>query len=348
MHDMAVRISVIMPCYNAAPWLRAAVDSVLGQTDGDFELLAVDDGSTDATPRMLAEAARRDGRMRVLGGGRNAGIVAALNLGLDQARGEYIARMDADDIALPTRFARQVRFLEETGVDLCGSWFREFGAGMPRDVRWAHSEVALRTAMLFQSTLCHPTLMAKRRVFDKLRYREGYTLAEDYDLYARAYRDFRLANVPEVLLRYRRHRAQASQARRDAMEDVTRRIRLEMLEAQGYVPSAEEQRLHNLVRAPRSLHEERDLKGVEAWLLKLRAAMGDDEARRTVAQQWIRVCVRSAPLGRRMWDIYAASPLHGAAAASRIHDLDLWLLSLLKLEYRSPAFELLRRFGLSA
>ncbi|HET7175337.1 MAG TPA: glycosyltransferase family 2 protein [Gammaproteobacteria bacterium] len=345
---MAARVSVVMPCYNAAPWLEAAVDSVLGQTHGDFELLAVDDGSTDATPRILADAARRDNRVRVLGGGKNAGIVAALNQGLDQARGDYIARMDADDIALPARFARQIRFLEETGVDLCGSWFREFGAGLPRDVRWAHSEVALRTAMLFQSTLCHPTLMAKRQVFERLRYREGYALAEDYDLYARAYRYFRLANVPEVLLRYRRHRAQASQARRDAMESVTRRIRLEMLEAQGYAPNAEERRLHNLVRAPHSLHEERDLKGTEAWLLKLHDAMGDDEARRTVAQQWIRVCVRSAPLGRRMWDLYISSPLHGAAAASRIHDLDLRLLSILKLEYRSPAFELLRRFGLSA
>src|SRR5690348_17986778 len=116
---MAARVSVVMPCYNAAPWLEAALDSVLGQTHGDFELLAVDDGSTDATPRILAEAARRDGRVRVLGGGKNAGIVAALNQGLDQARGDYVARMDADDIALPTRFVRQIRFLEETGVDLC-------------------------------------------------------------------------------------------------------------------------------------------------------------------------------------------------------------------------------------
>ena len=337
-----------MPCYNAAPWLDAAIASVLGQAHGELELLAVDDGSTDGTPGILASAAKRDPRVKVLGGGKNAGIVAALNLGLDQARGEYVARMDADDIALPRRFARQLAFLQETGLDLCGSWFREFGAGIPRDVRWPHTEAQLRTAMLFQSTLCHPTLMVRRRVFERLHYREGYALAEDYDLYARAYREFRLANVPEVLLRYRRHPSQASQARRDAMEAVTRRIRLEMLEAQGYTPSAEEQRLHNLVRAPSSLHEEPELRGVETWLLKLQDSMGDADARRVVGEQWIRACIRAAPLGRRMWRLYQASPLRRSARAGLIHDLDLYLLSLTRLEYRSPAFELLRRFGLSA
>ena len=341
-------ISVIMPCYNAVPWLDAAIASILQQTHRDFELLAIDDGSTDSTPEILQRAAARDSRMRALGGGSNAGIVAALNLGLDQARGDYIARMDADDVAMPRRFERQLAFLHETGVDLCGSWFTEFGGGIPRDVRWPHGETALRTAMLFQNSIRHPTLMAKRQVFATLHYREEYRLAEDYDLYARAYRGFRLANVPEILLRYRRHGGQATQARRDAMEDVTRRIRLEVLAAQGHAPSAEEARLHNLVRAPVSLHDEDDLKGIEIWLLKLHGAMQDDESRRMVAQQWIRACIRAAPLGSRMWTLYKASPLRSAAQASRVHDLDLFLLSLARLEYRSRPFELLRRFGLSA
>jgi len=345
---MSALVSVVMPCYNAAPWLDAALESILKQSHVELELLAVDDGSTDATPEILARAARQDPRLRLLGGGANAGIVAALNRGLEEARGAYIARMDADDIALPRRFERQIGFMEATGVDLCGSWFTEFGHGIPRGVRWPHGESELRTAMLFQNSICHPTLTAKRAVFEKLRYREDYRLAEDYDLYARAYRGFRLANVPEILLRYRRHPGQATQARRDAMENVTRRIRLEMLQAQGYVPSAEDQRLHNLVRAPVSLHDEADLKGIEAWLLKLQGLMRNQDARRTVAQQWIRACIRAAPLGGRMWSIYRASPLRAAAMAGKLHDLDLLLLSLFRLEYRSHPFELLRRFGLSA
>lgn len=345
---MSTLISVVMPCYNAAPWLDAAIESILKQSHGELELLAVDDGSTDTTPEILARAARRDPRVRVLGGGANAGIVAALNRGLDQAQGTYIARMDADDISLPRRFERQLGFLEATGIDLCGSWCTEFSYGVPHVVRWPHSEAMLRTAMLFQNGICHPTLMAKRTVFGKLRYREDYRLAEDYDLYARAYRDFRLANVPEILLRYRRHPGQATQARREAMESVTRRIRLEVLQAQGYNPDPEEQRLHNLVRAPSSLHVESDLKGIETWLLKLYGLMRDEDARGMVAQQWIRACVRAAPLGKRMWVLYKASPLRTAAMADKVHDLDLLLLSLFRLEYRSRPFELLRRFGLSA
>lgn len=341
-------VSVILPCYNAAPWLDAALYSILGQSHRELELLAIDDGSTDSTPDILARAAKHDTRVKLLGGRHNQGIVAALNLGLDHAQGDYVARMDADDIALPQRFARQLAFLDESGVDLCGSWFTEFGHGIPRAVHWPHTETSLRTAMLFQNSICHPTLMAQRRVFATLRYRPEYLLAEDYDLYARAYREFRLANLPELLLRYRRHGGQATQARRKAMEEVTRRIRLEMLAAQGIAASAEEQRLHNLVRAPVSLHSESDLAGIEAWLLKLHGQMRDEEARRIVASQWIRACIRAAPLGRRMWAVYQASPLRNAAGAGSMHDLDLRLLSLLKLEYRSRPFEFLRRFGLSA
>ena len=345
---MPALISVVMPCYNAALWLDVAIDSILRQTHDELELLAVNDGSTDATPEILTQAARRDSRVHVLGGDTNTGIVAALNLGLDQARGAYIARMDADDIALPKRFERQLAFLQETDIHLCGSWFMEFGRGISRGVRWPHREMELRTAMLFQNSICHPTLMAKRSVFEKLRYRDGYRLAEDYDLYARAYGEFRLANVPEILLRYRRHAGQTTQAKREAMEEVTRRIRLETLQVQGYASSVEERRLHNLVRAPVSLHDEADLKGIEAWLLKLSGQMQDEDARRVVAQQWIRACIRAAPLGKRMWALYKASPLRTAAMASRVHDLDLLLLSLFKLEYRSRPFEFLRRFGLSA
>lgn len=345
---MGSLVSVIMPCYNAAPWLDAAIASILAQTHIELELLAVDDGSTDSTPDILARAARRDPRLRVLRKETNAGIVAALNTGLDHAQGAYIARMDADDVALPQRFERQIGLLVQSRMDLCGTWVIEFGGGIPHTVRWPHGEAALRTAMLFQSSICHPTLLAKRQVFEGLRYRQEYLLAEDYDLYARSYRDFRLANIPEVLLRYRRHPGQASQARRDAMEAVTRRIRLDVLAAQGIAASAEEQRLHNLVRAPVSLHAETDLRGIETWLLKLHDLMQDEESRRIVASQWIRACIRAAPLGSRMWAAYRASSLRGAAMAGGLHDLDLRLLSLLKLEYRSRPFELLRRFGLSA
>ena len=110
----------------------------------------------------------------------------------------------------------------------------------PRAVCGPHTVPAVLAAMLFQNSLCHATILARREVFDRVRYREDYPLVEDYDFFSRAFSEFRVANEPEVLLRYRRHRLQATQARRDAMEKVTRRIRLETLERQGFTPSAEE------------------------------------------------------------------------------------------------------------
>ncbi|MGH8441362.1 MAG: hypothetical protein ACRETF_00475, partial [Nevskiaceae bacterium] len=257
-------------------------------------------------------------------------------------------RMDADDIALPHRLRVQREFLEASGVDLCGSWFVEFGQGIPRAVRWPHVETAVRAHLLFQNPICHPTVLARRQVFDQCRYREDYRFGEDYDLFSRAAEKFRLANVPQPLLRYRRHPGQSTQARRDVMEAFTRQIRLASLARQGFVPDAEEQRLHNLIRGPQSIRRLDDLHGIEAWLGKLLAAHADAPARAVVASQWIRACIRAAPLGAAMWRAYRHSGLRAAAGAGARADFDLAVLAALRLDYEGPTFFRLRRLGLSA
>lgn len=341
-------ISVLIPCHNAAPWLKRAVDSVRAQSIQHLEILIYDDGSTDGSGRAIDQLASADPRIVVMGEATNRGIVHALNTMLQKARGAYIARMDGDDISLPQRFEQQVNFIEAGNADLCGTWFQEFGGGIPRVVRWPHKPDELRAAMLFQNTICHPTVMAKREVFESFDYREGYNLAEDYDLYIRALARFRVANVPAILLRYRRHKEQATCARRTKMEEVTCRIRLQALAAQGIEASPEEQRIHNLIRAPQSICSMEDFERIEAWLLKLIGRLDQAEARRTIASQWTRAAVRAAPLGWAMWQKYRASPLrklltNRPMAAS----LDLAVLATLRLDYRSRAFELLRRLGTS-
>lgn len=341
-------VSVVLPFLNAERWLREALASLLAQDFSDIEVIAVDDGSTDSGAALIKRAADQGLRTTLLRNETNLGIVASLNRGLDAAGGRFIARMDADDVCLPGRFARQFAFLEASGCDACGSWFVEFGQGPPRTVRWPHAEPALRAAMLFQNTICHPTLMARREVFDRFRYREAYRLSEDYDLFARALSCFRLANVPEALLRYRRHPRQATQAQRDAMEVVARRIRLEALAATGVTANAEEQRLHNTIRAPHSIRNLDDLFGIEAWLKKLVAIHSDPEARRVIASQWVRACVRAAPLGMRMLRAYRASSLRDISAGGARTTADLAMLATMRLDYRSSSFAALRRLGLSA
>lgn len=345
---MSALVSAVMPCFNAARFLDAALDSLLRQTHAELEVVAVDDGSTDATAAILERRARFDPRIRVVRLERNQGIVAALNRGLDEARGAFIARLDADDVALPERLAVQLEFLHQHRLDLCGSWFVEFGQGLARITRWPHAEAAVKAGLLFQNPLCHPTVLARRQVFERHRYREEYRLSEDYDLFSRASAGFRLANVPRALTRYRRHPGQATQARREAMEAVARRIRLETLARQGFAPTAEEQRLHNLIRAPASIDRLDDLHGIERWLGTLLAAHADPDARQVIASQWLRACIRAAPLGGRMWRAWRNSPLRAAAGAGRGVDLDLRALTLLRLDYAGAAFFWLRRLGLSA
>ena len=124
---MSPVITVLLPTYNAAAWLGAAIDSLLHQSYRDFELLVIDDGSTDRTPSLLNTY--KDDRIRVLRHEHNSGLIASLNHGIDVAKGKFIARMDADDICMPQRFERQLLFLKtHPEVSICGTWMREFGA----------------------------------------------------------------------------------------------------------------------------------------------------------------------------------------------------------------------------
>lgn len=340
-------ISVLIPCHNAAPWLRKAINSVREQTHRDLEIIVYNDGSTDESSAIIERLASADRRIVAMGEDINRGIVNALNSMLAVARGKYIARMDADDICLPQRFERQTRFIESSGIELCGTWFQEFGQGIPRAVRWHSNPEELRPAMLFQNTICHPTVMAKREVFEVFGYRESYSLAEDYDLFIRAASRFRMANLPEVLLRYRRHSQQATKARRAAMEQITRRLRNKALEVQQIRASREELSTHNQIRAPQSIHSMEDLERIEAWLLKLVSLFEHPSAQRVIASQWIRAAVRASPLGWAMFRKYRHSPLHNLLATAS-DDMDLAVLAALRLDYGSSTFELLRRFGISA
>lgn len=343
---MAPLVSIVMPCFNAGRWLGAALDSLRRQTHRELEIVTVDDGSSDDTPGLLAQHARADPRIRPVRLERNMGPGAAANRGVAESRGQFVARLDADDEAMPERIEVQLAFLQQTGVDLCGSWFVEFGQGITRTVRWPHLEPAVKAGLLFQNPICHPTVMARRQVFERHPYGPDSRLAEDYDLFSRASAEFRLANVPRALTRYRRHPGQASEAGRDAMEAVTRSIRLANLVRLGIAATPEEQRLHNLIRAPASIRSLDDLHGIECWLGKLHAVHADPDARQVVAAQWIRACIRAAPLGRAMWRAFRASPLREAAGAGA--DVDLRILATLKLDYRGGSFAWLRRLGLSA
>lgn len=218
-------VSVVLPVYNGAQYLAEAVNSILAQTFENFELIMIDDGSTDLSPQILTEYARHDSRIRVIVR-ENRGLATTLNESIDVARGKWIARMDQDDIALPQRLERQLQWLEQTGADLCGSWVQRFGSSDNRIFRLRQTDEAIRMEMLFASPFAHPAVMMRTASAKLLRYDKAYEKAEDYDLWTRAAQaGWRMTNVPEVLLLYRIHSTQISTLTATRQQQLGQEIR---------------------------------------------------------------------------------------------------------------------------
>jgi glycosyltransferase involved in cell wall biosynthesis len=201
------QITVLMPVRDGARWLRQAIDSVLGQSLQGFELLVVDDGSVDETPAILASYAP-DRRMRVIRGAR-AGLVAALNRGIADAAAPLIARLDADDSALPQRLARQAEYMRaHPGAELLGSWAEIVDeAGQPAGaMRRPTDNDELARALDRENPFIHSSVVFRTATVRSLGgYRAPFAAAEDYDLWTRLSEAGDVANLGEALVRYRVH-----------------------------------------------------------------------------------------------------------------------------------------------
>jgi glycosyltransferase involved in cell wall biosynthesis len=200
-------ITIAMPFFNSAATLELAVRSLLNQSCGDFELLLCDDGSSDQS--LAIARTFRDPRVICWSDGKRLRLAARLNQCIDRARGEYFARMDADDIAYPHRLATQLAFLRQhPEIDLCAGGAMVFGRyGRPLwrfSPATAHAHIVRSPFRGFP--LWHPTWMGRTAWFRHWRYDERAWLAQDQELLLRSYRDSRFANLPWVLLGYRRER----------------------------------------------------------------------------------------------------------------------------------------------
>ncbi len=204
-------VSVLLPVFNAERYVEEAVTSILRQTFNNFELIVVDDGSVDSSASILQSLARQDSRMRLVSR-ENHGLVASLNEMIAIARGKYLARMDADDISDPRRFAKQVELLDaDEGLVAVGSdvfWIdpkgRKLMVGeMPR----THEEIdAFTLGVKGGSGMCHPSMMIRREAMLAVgNYRPEFWPAEDADLVLRLAEQGRLSNIAEPLLSYRVH-----------------------------------------------------------------------------------------------------------------------------------------------
>lgn len=209
---MPTLVSVLLPYRNAAATLAEALHSILAQTYSQFELIAIDDGSSDSGPALVTRLAAQDRRIRPLATS-GVGIARALNAGLGIAHGETIARMDADDRCEPDRLKRQVEALEQApAVGALGTLVRGFpaehlGEGMQRYIEWQNSIVSPEqhaSQLFIESPLCHPSVVLRRTALDQTDGWRDLPGPEDYDLWLRLDAlGWQLAKVPEVLLHWR-------------------------------------------------------------------------------------------------------------------------------------------------
>ncbi len=229
------KISVLMSAYNAEKTIEVAILSILAQDFSDFEFIIVNDGSDDMTEDIILAYKKLDSRIVSISNDVNQGLIYSLNCGLEKCTGEWVARMDADDISMPNRFSVQLKALEESDVKVLGSYAinyhdHEFGSIL----KVPHANDQIKKHLLFNSAFINPTVMIKRDIFNVASYSANYQLAEDYDLYAQiSHLGLRMGNVDEILLCYRRHELQLTKSKSEMILrnkiSISQRCILELL-----------------------------------------------------------------------------------------------------------------------
>lgn len=332
------RISCVLAVSNGETYLPESIQSIQAQTFHDWELIVVDDGSTDRTPQILDHFQRADARIRVYRRSRQ-GLVASLNQGIMAASGEYIARMDADDVSMPERFAMQLEHMDRHhDIGVCGSWIETFGMESCDVVEYPVDDSTIRCQLLFSSSLAHPATMFRRSLIlnHHLFYDERAVHAEDYDLWVRASQHTRFANVQAILLRYRIHPRQIGRRYELETEKSSRAIRLSQLARLGINPAPEEALLHHHLSQWRFESSTTFLSSTRAWFDKLINAnrlckvYPEDELVMVLSRRWSEVCSSATHKGIQTVLEFWRIPHLASAAWSPIQQLKFFVKCLIR------------------
>jgi len=270
-------ISVILPVYNAKKYLDEAINSILTQTFKDFEFIIINDGSTDNSLNIIEHYRKKDNRI-VLISRENKGLISSLNEGIKKSKGKYIARMDADDISLSTRFEEQYNFLEKNlDIGVCGTWAEVFKKGsQSRFLKHPITHDELLTRLLFSVPFAHPSIMMRKELFDRynLEYNLEYKNAEDYKFWLDISKYTKFGNIPKVLFKYRYLESsvsrQADNKRDDERFNTISKIFTEILDQLNIKNSEDENRLHFILGLNERIAKEKlDLKVVNNYIIKI-------------------------------------------------------------------------------
>lgn len=315
------KVSVILPIYNAETHLDEAIKSVLHQTYQNVELILIDDASSDQS---------RDIALRYIGANvklienfENVGVAESLNRAISHCNGKYVARMDADDICLPTRLEKQVRFLEDRSqVGVCGTWVKHIGRYEGVLEKKPVGSQCIKAFMTLDNPIMHPTVMMRRSVLNEFdfRYDASFERCEDFDLWERISQIVDIDNIPEPLLEFRVHETSVTAVHSDEMWQKTYAVLQRGLKRLCIDADSSEIAFHRKVFHGEPLASISELNDAEKWynyiyLKNSQEGLHDDRAlHEALGFAWYTLCRNSSHLGMEVWKRYRKSKFAGCEA----------------------------------
>ncbi|MFX0070553.1 MAG: glycosyltransferase, partial [Candidatus Hermodarchaeota archaeon] len=331
------QVTVLMPVYNGEKFLSEAIESILHQTFTDFEFLIINDGSTDQSVQIIEKY--NDPRIRLIHNQKNLGLSSTLNRGLDLAQGQYIARMDCDDISHPERLKKQVEFMDsrpETGV--CGTWIEIIGEKCGKTWKPPTNYEEIKISLLFDTALVHSSVMIRKSKFREynLYYNPDFLIAQDFELWSRCSNYFPLANLPEVLLKYRVTSSSHFHSKKDKYPELLEEIYRDILVSLNINLKKDEYKLHRAIGTWSFLKNRDFIRKSEQWLQCLKNANSVEKQyfeplfSEKLANRWFWICYNAGNLGFWTWKTFWRSSLSNYNAISWKSKLKFILLQIMK------------------
>ena len=323
---MAPLVSVLMLVKEDTPYayFKEAVESVQSQTLSDFELILIDGGIKGEAQAFLESTAQNDRRIRVVPQP-SPGLSVNRNLAMSLATGKYCAVADADDVFLPERLEKEVRFLESApDIMLVGSAVRTFGNANSEVWLYPADSAAILCELLFQNTFAHSTVMWRRESIIKTKIHYRLNFAEDYDYFCKLSEVIKMANLPDVLVNYRIHPSQMTQAEPLGLINSLKIIHFNQIQKLGIEPTDLEMDLHLKVAENKSDIHNDFFRSIDTWLLKLLAAnkqvkiYPEPQFSRTLAEHWWLINQQSQPYWRFIRRILSSHLINQLQGSMRI------------------------------
>ncbi len=331
-------VSVLLPVFNGGRYLDGALRTIACQTIRDLEIVIIDDGSTDDTASIIQRWAVKDRRIRALKNENNLGLIATLNLGLSRVRGDFVARMDADDECHPRRIEKQVNAMwRDPQVDVCGTWVARFNDLTADIVQYPTTDANIRCDLIRSCPLAHPSVMMRRATIERLglRYDPARLHAEDLALWATHRNDLVFANLPLVLTRLRKHADQVSHRFRAQQKATSAGIRRDLFVELGVDVTTRDSALHEAIISGEVEQDIGTLRSVDRWLRRLakanhsRRSFPEPEFITVLGDLWAGACRRVSPHRARTYFVWESSPLARRSQMTWSHRMSIAGRSLL-------------------